>query len=193
MQSSLSFARQFALSNIATSSRFYQPKVLSPQVFYQGGGGISELFVATLDLGSYFGWQNQNLRFVDIMSRIWTLRYAISNLISLCTLRIYCFIKCLPFYIDTWSTPIPHVLQKLDLTITKPLVGLPFCLFSTTLVSLSLIGNIFLNPPTSRFPNLRILVLRSAEFANSESLPTLLTAQPVFILEIHKHNLILFA
>ena len=171
MQSSLSFARQIALSNIATSSCFYQPKVLSPQVFCQGGGGISELFVATLDLGSYFGWQNQNLRFVDIMSRIWTLRYAISSLITLCTLRIYCFIKCLPFYIDTWSMPIPHVLQKLDLTITKPLVGLPFCLFSTTLVSLSLIGNIFLNPPASRFPNLRILVLRSAEFANSEYLP----------------------
>ena len=75
---------------------------------------------------------------------------------------------------------------KLDLTITKPLVKFPCCLFfSTTLVSLSLIGNILLNPPSaSRFPNLRILVLRYAEYANSESLPTLLTACPVLILEV---------
>uniref|UniRef100_A0A7N2MFI8 Uncharacterized protein n=1 Tax=Quercus lobata TaxID=97700 RepID=A0A7N2MFI8_QUELO len=49
-------------------------------------------------------------------------------------------------------------------------------------VSLSLIRNIFLNPPSaSSFPNLRILVLRSAEYANSESLPTLLTALLVLI------------
>ncbi|KAL4594382.1 hypothetical protein ACB092_12G016000 [Castanea dentata] len=91
-------------------------------------------------------------------------------------------------------TTIPHVMEKLDLTVTNPLVGLPFCLFfSTMLVPLSLIGNIFLNPPSaSRFPNLRILVLGSAEYANSESLPTLLTALLVLILGIHKHSLILF-
>ena len=77
-------------------------------------------------------------------------------------------------------TTIPHVLEKLSLTFG----GLHFCLFfSTMLVSL--------NPPSaSSFPNLRILVLWSVEYANSESFPTLFIAFPVLILEIHKRSLI---
>ena len=51
----------YPLLNTATTSRFYQSKVLSPQAFCQAGGGHSGLG-PILDLGSYFGQRDQNLK-----------------------------------------------------------------------------------------------------------------------------------
>nr|POF27508.1 putative ribonuclease h protein [Quercus suber] len=52
--------------------------------------------------------------------------------------------------------------------------------FSTTLVTLKLVGNISLNPPSnSRFPCLRILRLAAFKYKNSDSLSTILTAYHV--------------
>ena len=101
---------------------------------------------------------DQNHTFVDIIPRSGLFHNAISNPRPLHTLRICCSTKGLPFYVGTWvCATITHSLLMLDLTVTKPMVELPYCLFfSKMLVSLSLIGNIFLNPSASRFPNIRI-------------------------------------
>lgn len=109
---------------------------------------------------------NLNLSFVDIVSRIWTLRYAISNPIPLHTLSIYWSTPCCPFYVDTWVCA--TILRDLEVLClhnyyndTESLVELPHSLFfSTTLVTLKLIGNIYLNLPSdSWFPSLRKLLL----------------------------------
>ena len=124
-----------------------------------------------------------NLSFVDVVSRIWTLCNATSNPMPLHTLRIHWLIHCHPFYVDTWvRSTIPHGLKELHLNIaynnTNSLVELPRSVFySTTLVALKLICNIFLNPPpASKLPSLRILQLGNVKYENSDSLSTLLTA-----------------
>ena len=138
-----------------------------------------------------------NLSFVDIVSRIWTLRNAISNPVPLHTFSICWSTPCRPFYVDTWVRA--AILRGLEVLClhnycndTESLVELPRSLFfSTTLVTLKLKGNIYLNPPSdSWFPSLRKLQLSLFKYANSDSLSTILTACPVLQdleLDVHLH------
>nr|POF11157.1 f-box/lrr-repeat protein [Quercus suber] len=97
----------------------------------------------------YFDEKNENFKFADIVSRIWTLRNAISNPIPpLHKLCIHWYYNCLPFYVDTWLRATNmRDLRELDLhLLTSPHqpMELPRTLyFSTSLVvlKLSLLSN----------------------------------------------------
>ena len=107
---------------------------------------------------------NENFKFVDIVSRIWTLRNAISNPIPpLHKLCIRWYFHCLPFYVDAWVRAANmRDLRELDLCLGPQPLELPRSLyFSTTLVVLKLENNIRLNPPSAcAFPCLRILTTK---------------------------------
>jgi len=133
---------------------------------------------------------NENFKFVDIVSRIWTLRNAISNPIPpLHKLCIHWYFHCLPFYVDAWVRGANmRDLRELDLCLGPQPLELPRSLyFSTTLVVLKLGNNIRLNPPTAcAFPCLRILLLKWVTFANRDSPSTILNACPVLLdLSLH--------
>ncbi|KAK4582260.1 hypothetical protein RGQ29_025438 [Quercus rubra] len=133
-------------------------------------------------------FEEKNFKFADIVSRIWTLRNAISNPIPpLHKLCIHWYCNCLPFYVDTCLRATNmRDLRELDLhLLTSPHqpMELPRTLyFSTSLVVLKLSFAIHLNPPSAFvFPCLRILLLNCVTFANRNSLSTILNACPVLL------------
>ena len=69
--------KAFAAKN--TGLLFY----ITPSNFHYTHTHTHWTLVPILDLGPYFGQQDQNLSFVDIMSRIWNLHYVVSNPVPL--------------------------------------------------------------------------------------------------------------
>ncbi|KAL4606397.1 hypothetical protein ACB092_09G099600 [Castanea dentata] len=180
-----------AVSTSILSSRWSPLWTLVPVLYLNQQELVERLFYE----------ENAKFKFVDIASRIWTLRNAISNPIPpLHKLRIHWYYNCLPFYVDAWVRAANmRDLRELDLyLITSPARSQPLELprslyFSTTLVVLKLGVDIRLNPFSACvLPCLRILLLKRVTFANRDSLSAILNACPVLLdlsLDVKNNNL----